>query len=171
MSIYNTLLPSLLLLFSCDPNPYGETCVSSRGITYLTPDAELLRYYKLEDQWSCSGIQRAEDSSIDSIQKHASKVNLELLRGYTVRYVNSYGWRVATGDIALGQADWSVRTIYIRFGTTCASTLTHEFLHVVSNYDSWWLCGEPHCDWSPRGFDAAISAPLQCAEPQDSSRE
>lgn len=161
MNLYNVWLLALLL-FSCDPNPYGESCVSSRGVTYLAPDAELLRFYKLADQWSCSGIQRAEDVAAENIKTFAKNVDLSLLRGYSVKYVNSYGWKMPNGEIALGQADWVVRTIFIRFGPTCSETLTHEFLHVVSNYDSWWICGNAHCDWSERGFYDAVSAPMKC---------
>lgn len=170
MNLYNSVLLSLLL-FSCDFNPYGHTCTSTRNITYLAPDAELLRYYNLLDEWSCAGVQRAEDSAIENIEKYVSGMNVKLLSGYTVRYVNSYGWKLPNGNIAIGQADWVGKTIMIRLGTTCAEILTHEFLHVVSNYDSWWFCGEPHCDWASRNFYAAVWAPMKCLEPLGNSHE
>lgn len=162
MSLYNALLLSLLLLSCADPNPYGTACVSTRGVTYLTPAPELLSFYGMELQWTCDSIQRSEDAAVENIQLYASRVDLRLLRGYTVRYVNTYGWRLADGQIVTGESSWLNRSILIRFGPTCDGVLTHEFLHVVSNYDSWWTCGEVHCDWAARGFYAAAWAPMKC---------
>lgn len=164
---YSLVLALLSFLFhGCfEANPFGQTCVSSRGVKYFPPAEALAKYMGWSKTWSCNSIQRAEDSAVENIQKFTkTKINLDLLPLFQVEYANSFGWVYSDrpDKVVIGSTDYFNRKILVKGDMLCSYVLTHEFLHAVSGGLSFFRCGEAHCDWEELGFYAATWAPMQC---------
>jgi hypothetical protein len=155
---------SIILLSGCDniPQIVGPVCVSSRGVTYKTPPPALFAYLGPSWSWSCDKVQAAEDAAVMAIEKHADRVSTKRLRGYVVEYLDERAFLNGAGKSVAAETYCFGKYIRITMRPICDGVLTHEFLHAVSDCDSFFLCGEHHCDWESRGFYAAISNSTQC---------